>query len=769
MKTSIILLSYNQVDYTLACIQSIKDFTDSYEIIVVDNNSSQETIDKLDKVDGITLIKNKINRGFPGGCNDGIKIATGDNILLLNNDTIVTKYWLENMLLALYSDDSIGAVGPVTNSCSNFQSIPCSYATIADMFKFAEEYNISNPSIWEERSRLIGYALLIKKSVLDKVGLLDEQFFPGNFEDDDISLRIRLAGYKLLLCKDTFIHHFGSVSFTEESSNRFGKTLAINEKKFKEKWNILASDLYAASIEGLSPRKGFLNETISFIYVINDESLFNKSISYLDNLIIPEGISVEIIKLTNETNIFSAYNKGMQMAKGKYKVYLHQDTFIENINLINDLIFNFNYDPSLGLIGLAGAKTLPINGIWWESSDTFGEVIESHTGKLELLKFNEPSIPFESVAAIDGFFIATQYDILWREDLFNGWHFYDISQSKEFLKAGYRIGIPSQIRPWAVHDCGIVNVKNGYEEARAIFLKEYSKPLPLVSILIPTYNRPEYLQHAIASAVNQTYSNIEIIICDDGSNPEIKAIVDKYPYIKYFKNETNLGHTKNYTKCFDLASGEFIAYLMDDDDFHHQKIDIMIGIFLNNSNQNISLITSKRNLIDKDGALLPDSFNTPIVPQTTLINGIEAGDFMLKNIFNFIGEPTTPIFRKSDIQDIFYFMEREYKVCSDMVTWLKLLSKGNLVYITDPLSSFRQHEDQGQKEQKNEIIGTIELAHQILNARKLGFLKQDSDYSEAIRRCLDRFNSVYNKYKDIIDADFKEFSVFHNQLLDINN
>jgi hypothetical protein len=114
-------------------------------------------------------------------------------------------------------------------------------------------------------------------------------------------------------------------------------------------------------------------------------------------------------------------------------------------------------------------------------------------------------------------------------------------------------------------------------------------------------------------------------------------------------------------------------------------------------------------------------------------------------------------------------MDREYKVCSDMVTWLKLLSKGNLVYITDPLSSFRQHEDQGQKEQKNEIIGTIELAHQILNARELGFLKQDSDYSEAIEKCLGRFNSVYDKYKDIINADFKEFSVFHNQLLDINN
>jgi GT2 family glycosyltransferase len=768
MKTSIIILSYNQVDYTLACIDSIKKFTNSYEIIVVDNNSDKHTIDKLEEIQDIILIKNKINKGFPGGCNDGIKVATGDNILLLNNDTIVTRNWLDNLIAALYSNNDIGAVGPVTNSCSNFQTIPCEYSSLEDMLLFAEQHNKSNSNLWESRDRLIGFALLIKKDILNNIGMLDEQFFPGNFEDDDLSLRIRLNGYKLLLCKDTFIHHFGSTSFTKESSERFSKTLQINEKKFLQKWNIEKNEIFNPNIKKINIKKEE-EEIVSFIYVVNDEDLFEKSKSCINNLIIPNGISIEIIKLKNENNIFSAYNKGMELAKGKYKVYLHQDTFIENINFINDLIFNFNYDKTLGLIGLVGAKKLPANGIWWESSYNVGEVIESHTGSLALLKFNEPQIPFEPVEAIDGFLMATQYDIPWREDLFNGWHFYDISQSQEFLRAGYKVGVPSQIKSWSIHDCGVVNTKNGYEESRKIFLSEYGKKMPLVSILIPTYNRPEYLEIAIKSALSQTYTNIEIIVCDDGDSLKTKEVVGRYPTIKYFKNEVNLGHTKNYKKCFQLANGEFIAYLMDDDEFYPSKVETMVNIFLNNPSNNISLVTSKRNLIDSKGNTLIDSFNTPIVQENALIDGFEAGNFMLKNIFNFIGEPTTPIFKRKDVENIFIFADKEYNICSDMITWLQLLSKGNIVYLVEPLSSFRLHEDQGQKQKNNEIIGAIELAHQVLNARKYGFLKDSSDYKDAIKKCIIRFDQIYEANSEIISKNFEEFLIFYSKLLKEND
>lgn len=237
MKTSIIILTYNKLEYTIQCIESIRRFTKagSYELIVVDNNSTDGTKEWLLSQKDIHPILNNSNLGFPKGCNQGIEVASGEAILLLNNDTIVTKNWLNNLLECLNSEESIGAVGCVTNNCSYAQSIPVSYKNIDEMHVFASSFNQSDASKWEERLKLVGFCYLVKRSVIDEVGILDERFTPGNYEDDDLSVRIRKAGYKLLLCKDTFIHHFGSVSFGS-NSNYFRQVLAINAKKFEEKW-----------------------------------------------------------------------------------------------------------------------------------------------------------------------------------------------------------------------------------------------------------------------------------------------------------------------------------------------------------------------------------------------------------------------------------------------------------------------------------------------------------------------------------------------------
>lgn len=237
MKTSIIILTHNNLDYTKLCIESIRKYTRPgiYELIVVDNYSTDGTVEWLRAQKDIVTIANKENVGFPKGCNQGMEIASGDNILLLNNDTIVTENWLDNLIKALYSSEEIGAVGPVTNHCSYYQAISVTYRTIEEMHEFARVFNQSNESAWEERLKLVGFCLLIKREVVERVGKLDERFSPGNFEDDDFSLRILKAGYKLVLCKDTFIHHFGSVSFRDNVEG-FRSLLTRNERKFAEKW-----------------------------------------------------------------------------------------------------------------------------------------------------------------------------------------------------------------------------------------------------------------------------------------------------------------------------------------------------------------------------------------------------------------------------------------------------------------------------------------------------------------------------------------------------
>lgn len=236
-KVSIIILTFNNLAITIDCINSIRQYTKkgTYEIIVVDNNSSDGTKKWLKEQEDIRTIFNEENLGFPKGCNIGLEIAEKDNdILLLNNDTIVTPRWLDNLSKALNSSEEIGAVGPLTSNSANQQTVEVSYKTMEELIAFSDEFNKYNPDTWEEKIMLMGFCLLFKRDVINKVGFLDERFTPGNFEETDLVLRIIKEGYKLILCRDTFIHHIGSATFNEnpEIFNSF----YVNRKKIDEKW-----------------------------------------------------------------------------------------------------------------------------------------------------------------------------------------------------------------------------------------------------------------------------------------------------------------------------------------------------------------------------------------------------------------------------------------------------------------------------------------------------------------------------------------------------
>ena len=237
-KTSIIILTYNNFTYNKSCVDSIRKYTaeNTYEIIIVDNNSTDGTREWLKDQKDIVVILNDANVGFPKGCNIGIAASEKENdILLLNNDTVVTPRWLDNLKTCLYSDVKVGATASITNNCSNYQSISVPYNHINNMIAFADVNNVSNPEKWEEKTRLVAFCMLIKRNVLNNIGIIDERFTPGNFEDDDLCMRIIESGYKLMLCNDSFIHHFGSSSFNKDHS-KFNDLLTRNSKKFEEKW-----------------------------------------------------------------------------------------------------------------------------------------------------------------------------------------------------------------------------------------------------------------------------------------------------------------------------------------------------------------------------------------------------------------------------------------------------------------------------------------------------------------------------------------------------
>lgn len=211
---SIVILSYNNRQLTQQCIESIRETTpeSAREIVIVDNNSQDDSVEYLRQQDDIVLVENDFNAGFPGGCNIGIKASKKENdIFLLNNDTILCANSLYTLRMGLYEKDNYGSAGSVTNNCANLQSVFKS-DSIDELKEFGLRNNVVNKRS-EIKLMLVAFAVLIKRHVLEKVGYLDERFFPGNFEDDDISLRILKENYQNVLVYNSFIIHLGTVSF----------------------------------------------------------------------------------------------------------------------------------------------------------------------------------------------------------------------------------------------------------------------------------------------------------------------------------------------------------------------------------------------------------------------------------------------------------------------------------------------------------------------------------------------------------------------------
>lgn len=228
MKASIIIPVKDNHRLTEECIKSIKENTENYEIIIVDNGSDPAYTGEE------KIIRNEENLGFPKAVNQGIKAATGEAIVVLNNDTLVTPQWLD-FLIAHFKDYDI--VGPCTNSISGPQQIKIEdYKDQASLNYSAAKYHNENRDISMPWHRLVFYCVAIKKEVIDKIGLLDEQFSPGNFEDDDFCLRAIEAGFRLGIAQDVFIHHIGQA--THKSLNiDFTKLMQTNLAKFQAKWS----------------------------------------------------------------------------------------------------------------------------------------------------------------------------------------------------------------------------------------------------------------------------------------------------------------------------------------------------------------------------------------------------------------------------------------------------------------------------------------------------------------------------------------------------
>lgn len=270
---SIIVLTFNGLKYNKEFLTSIDKHTrGSYEVIIVDNASTDGTIDFLKEIqkkhDNYKLILNNENLGFPKAVNQAIKISRGKYYLIANNDIVVTKGWLERMVNVAESDPQIGIVGPISNSVSGVQlDKNAFYKNISELPAYAAKVRKQNANQLMEFPRVAFLCTLIKREVIEFIGGLDERFSPGNFEDDDFCLRAQLAGYKTIIAKDVFIHHYGSKSFTAQGMDKYAQRLKINEQIFINKWGANPDEIW---IKGKESKKR------NYIFPLNNNPAVEK-------------------------------------------------------------------------------------------------------------------------------------------------------------------------------------------------------------------------------------------------------------------------------------------------------------------------------------------------------------------------------------------------------------------------------------------------------------------------------------------------------------
>jgi GT2 family glycosyltransferase len=259
---SIVMLSWNAPNFTKMAVESIKRHATSvpYEIIIIDNGSDAQTRAMLAALEDVRVIYNDVNRGFAGGCNQGLAAALGTHVVLLNNDVLVNDGWLDRLIDAHRRDPLVGVSAPRSNSVAGDQQInDASYNDGNAMLAYAAERARIWRGVHYRTDRAIGFCLCIARRVIEEVGGIDERYGAGNFEDDDFSIRVRAAGYQIVVCEDVFIHHFGSVTFKANNVD-YTASMQKNWSIFAARWGLPAAYPTNGYNAEEAIRRGFVRE-----------------------------------------------------------------------------------------------------------------------------------------------------------------------------------------------------------------------------------------------------------------------------------------------------------------------------------------------------------------------------------------------------------------------------------------------------------------------------------------------------------------------------
>ncbi len=241
-KASIVVVTHNNLHLTKQCLESIFARTEwpNYELFVVDNASSDGTPEYLRELGRedprVRVILNAENRGFAAANNQALREAQGEFIVLLNNDTVVTRGWLSGLIRHLRSHPDFGLVGPVSNWIGNEAQVQVGYCSLEDMPLWAQNYVKDHDGEFFDIPVAALFCAAMRRETFTLVGELDERFGLGMFEDDDYAIRVRDVGLRVVCVEDVFVHHHGKASFKNMPPAQYQELFEKNRALFEAKW-----------------------------------------------------------------------------------------------------------------------------------------------------------------------------------------------------------------------------------------------------------------------------------------------------------------------------------------------------------------------------------------------------------------------------------------------------------------------------------------------------------------------------------------------------
>lgn len=354
---SIVIPVFNALDYTKACVESVHRTAGAtpFEIILIDNGSRPDVLNWLqiesERHDSLWYVSLSENLGFSKAVNLGIRLARGQHIVLLNSDTVPTTGWLDNLLAAAESNPQIGIVSPVTNYVGEGPQVAADARDLDVTYaeSFAKRISERTELIYAPE-RLVFFCVLIKRQVVNLLGGLDEGYGLGNYEDEDYSVRARLAGFKLAIAQNSFVYHHGSKTFAENKIDHTGLMVG----NYHRYLNMLStfSSLY---IPGKTRAKAEQPEVSVIVRTVNRPdtlavaltSLANQTFDNFEVVVISDaGADVSALLQSFENRLSFTYIRhgeskgrtealitGVHAARGKYISYLDDDDIIYPFHL----------------------------------------------------------------------------------------------------------------------------------------------------------------------------------------------------------------------------------------------------------------------------------------------------------------------------------------------------------------------------------------------------------------------------------------------------